>query len=189
MKMTTIRLVLSIVAAGAFLYGSLEDTSTQHKSEGFQLAGQNENLVGKGASNMPWYSKKMVHHALDNLIEMKDKSSKKQVLGYVLTVGVTTVEWESRLQKSITMVLIFVKDSWNEEPCSDVHQVGDEREVKVLRSFTWPPSELITDDGVLPERVQRVLYVRRYRKVRAVALLKGRWFEVYRDYLSWRTVK
>nr|GEV57505.1 retrovirus-related Pol polyprotein from transposon TNT 1-94 [Tanacetum cinerariifolium] len=34
----------------------------------------------------------------------------------------------------------------------DVHQVGDERKVQVLRSFNWPPSELITDDGVLPER-------------------------------------
>nr|GEV64582.1 retrovirus-related Pol polyprotein from transposon TNT 1-94 [Tanacetum cinerariifolium] len=30
--------------------------------------------------------------------------------------------------------------------------VGDEREVEVLRSFNWPPSELITEDGVLPER-------------------------------------
>nr|GEZ45828.1 hypothetical protein [Tanacetum cinerariifolium] len=60
-------------------------------------------------------------------------------------------------------------------PVSDVHQVGDEREVEVLRSFNWPPIELITEDGLLPdrERVQRVLYVRRYRKVRAVALLKG----------------
>ncbi|GKF86395.1 hypothetical protein Tco_0254222, partial [Tanacetum coccineum] len=50
------------------------------------------------------------------------------------------------------MVLIFVEDSWNEEPCSDVHQVGDEIEVEVLSSFNWPPSELITKDGVLPER-------------------------------------
>ncbi|GKA59626.1 retrovirus-related pol polyprotein from transposon TNT 1-94 [Tanacetum coccineum] len=49
-------------------------------------------------------------------------------------------------------VLIFVEDSWNEEPCRDVHQVGDEREVEVLRSFNWPPSELITEDGVLLER-------------------------------------
>ncbi|GJS20058.1 retrovirus-related pol polyprotein from transposon TNT 1-94 [Tanacetum coccineum] len=49
-------------------------------------------------------------------------------------------------------VLIFVEDSWNEEPCRDVHQVGDEREVEVLRNFNWPPSELITEDGVLPER-------------------------------------
>nr|GEZ01849.1 retrovirus-related Pol polyprotein from transposon TNT 1-94 [Tanacetum cinerariifolium] len=58
---------------------------------------------------------------------------------------------------------------------SDVHQVGDEREVEVLRSFNWPPIELTTKDGLLPDRdrVQRVLYVRRYRKVRAVALLKG----------------
>ncbi|GJS05574.1 retrovirus-related pol polyprotein from transposon TNT 1-94 [Tanacetum coccineum] len=71
------------------------------------------------------------------VFEMKDRCSEKQVLSYVLTVGVTTVEWER----------------WeNEEPCSDVHQVGDEREVEVLRSFNWPPSELIMEDGVLPER-------------------------------------
>ncbi|GJZ91422.1 hypothetical protein Tco_0663349 [Tanacetum coccineum] len=159
---------------------------------------------------------------------MKDRCSEKQVLGYVLTVGVTTVEWESRLQKSITMltiefdssceeskglqlgkacsnidklrVLIFVEDSWNEEPCRDVHQVGDEREVEVLRSFNWPPSELITDDGLLPERgysqfndvssgYLHVSYVQRYKKVIAVALLKGRWFEVYKDYLRRRAVK
>ncbi|GKE67081.1 hypothetical protein Tco_1521242 [Tanacetum coccineum] len=72
---------------------------------------------------------------------MKDRCSEKQVLSYVLIVGVTIVE-----------VLIFVEDSWNEEPCSDVHQVGDEREVEVLRSFNWPSSELIMEDGVLPER-------------------------------------
>ncbi|GJV17424.1 ribonuclease H-like domain-containing protein, partial [Tanacetum coccineum] len=39
-----------------------------------------------------------------------------------------------------------------EEPCSDVYQVGDEIEVEVLRSFNWPLSELITEDGFLPER-------------------------------------
>ncbi|GJW15456.1 retrovirus-related pol polyprotein from transposon TNT 1-94 [Tanacetum coccineum] len=49
-------------------------------------------------------------------------------------------------------VLIFVEDSWNEESCNDVHQVGDEIEVEVLRRFNRPPSELITEDGVLPER-------------------------------------
>ncbi|GKC08552.1 retrovirus-related pol polyprotein from transposon TNT 1-94 [Tanacetum coccineum] len=49
-------------------------------------------------------------------------------------------------------VLIFVEDYWNEEPCRDVHQVGGEREVEVLCSFSWPLSELITEDGVLPER-------------------------------------
>ncbi|GKC02601.1 disease resistance protein [Tanacetum coccineum] len=31
-------------------------------------------------------------------------------------------------------------------------QVGDEREVEVLRNFNWPLSELITNDGVLPVR-------------------------------------
>ncbi|GJY34022.1 hypothetical protein Tco_0418491 [Tanacetum coccineum] len=71
---------------------------------------------------------------------MKDRCSEKHVLGYVLTVGVTTVEWESRLQKSITI---------------DVHRVGDEREVKALCSFNWPPRELITEDGVLPESLAR----------------------------------
>ncbi|GJV35715.1 hypothetical protein Tco_1408192 [Tanacetum coccineum] len=65
--------------------------------------------------------------------KMKDTCSEKQVLGYLLTVGVTTVEY-----------------SWTEEPCRDVHQVGDEREVEILRSFNWPASELITEDGVLP---------------------------------------
>ncbi|GJX81175.1 hypothetical protein Tco_0329324 [Tanacetum coccineum] len=48
--------------------------------------------------------------------------------------------------------LFCVEDSCNEEPCSDVHRVGDEIEVEVLRNFNWPLSELITEDGVLPER-------------------------------------
>ncbi|GKA29032.1 hypothetical protein Tco_0715277 [Tanacetum coccineum] len=74
--------------------GALNDTSTQHKSEGFQLAGQEENL----------------------------ECILKEIL-YGLT------------QAPRQWVLIFVEDSWNEEPCSDVHQVGDEIEVEVLRSF------------------------------------------------------
>ncbi|GJU68839.1 hypothetical protein Tco_1255098 [Tanacetum coccineum] len=45
-----------------------------------------------------------------------------------------------------------LSDSWNEEHCRDVHQVGDEREVEVMRSFNWPPGELIMEDGVLLER-------------------------------------
>ncbi|GJU59775.1 retrovirus-related pol polyprotein from transposon TNT 1-94 [Tanacetum coccineum] len=137
--------------------GLVNDTSTQHKSKGFQLARQKENLecrlkeIMYGLIQVP----RLRYLKFDSFMQkdkMKDIYSEKQVLGYVLTVGVTTVEWESRLQKSITMVLIFVEDSWNEEPCRDVHQVGDEREVEVLRSFNWPPSELITEDGVLPER-------------------------------------
>nr|GEW43300.1 retrovirus-related Pol polyprotein from transposon TNT 1-94 [Tanacetum cinerariifolium] len=31
-------------------------------------------------------------------------------------------------------------------------KVGNEREVEVLGSFNWPPSKLITEDGLLPER-------------------------------------
>nr|GEV63572.1 retrovirus-related Pol polyprotein from transposon TNT 1-94 [Tanacetum cinerariifolium] len=57
-----------------------------------------------------------------------------------------------RLYRYTKSLIHLVKNLKNEEPCSDVHQVGDERKVKVLRSFNWPPSELIIDDGVLPER-------------------------------------
>ncbi|GKC97495.1 retrovirus-related pol polyprotein from transposon TNT 1-94, partial [Tanacetum coccineum] len=45
-----------------------------------------------------------------------------------------------------------LSDSWNEEPCRDVHHVGEEREVKVLRIQSGHQSELITEDDVLPER-------------------------------------
>ncbi|GJZ32087.1 hypothetical protein Tco_0577523 [Tanacetum coccineum] len=34
----------------------------------------------------------------------------------------------------------------------DDHQVGDEKEVEVLCNFNWLPRELITKDGVLPEK-------------------------------------
>ncbi|GJU64056.1 hypothetical protein Tco_1245891 [Tanacetum coccineum] len=88
------RLVLSIVAAGAFLCSDMAEF------------------------NKPKWQLPLV-------FEMKDRCSEK----HVLTV-----------------------DSWNEEPCIDVHQVGDEIEVEVMRNFNWPSSELITEDGVLPER-------------------------------------
>ncbi|GKA71176.1 retrovirus-related pol polyprotein from transposon TNT 1-94 [Tanacetum coccineum] len=193
---------------GPYYVGNLNNTSIEHKRRGFSAS---------------WVERKPRVQTEGNSIRIKASTktmvrcSKKQVLGYVLTVGITTVEWESGLQKSITIYtkisihlaknlkvcswaklvriliregsLSFVEDSWNEEPCNDVYQVGDEIEVKVLRSFNWPLSELIMEDGVLPERVQRIPDVWRYRKVRAVALLKGRWFEVYRDYLRRRSMK
>ncbi|GKE46790.1 hypothetical protein Tco_1478048 [Tanacetum coccineum] len=108
--------------------GALNDTSTQHKSEGFQLAGQEKNLeyrlkeIMYGLIQAP----RLRYLKFDSFIK-KDKA----------------LTWQSSTSLS---------DSWNEVPCSDVHQVGDEREVEVLRSFNWPPSELITEDGVLPER-------------------------------------
>ncbi|GKB40071.1 hypothetical protein Tco_0885013 [Tanacetum coccineum] len=61
-------------------------------------------------------------------------------------------KWQLPLVFEITDRCSKKADSWIEEPCSDVHQVGVEREVEVLRSFNWPPTELITEDGVLPER-------------------------------------
>nr|GEV12375.1 retrovirus-related Pol polyprotein from transposon TNT 1-94 [Tanacetum cinerariifolium] len=62
------------------------------------------------------------------------------------------VRRSTRESRAPVRVFIFVEDSWNEEPCSDVHQVGDKREFEVLRSFNWPLSQLITNDAVLPER-------------------------------------
>ncbi|GKC62076.1 hypothetical protein Tco_1089674 [Tanacetum coccineum] len=121
--------------------GALNDTYTQHKIKGFQLAGQKENLECRLKEIMYGLIQtlRLRYLKFDSFMQkdkMKDRCSEKQVLGYVLTVGITTVEWESGLQK----------------PCRDVHQVGDEREVKVLPSFNQPSSELITEDGVLPEK-------------------------------------
>ncbi|GKC06884.1 retrovirus-related pol polyprotein from transposon TNT 1-94 [Tanacetum coccineum] len=58
------------------------------------------------------------------------------------------------------------KNYWNEEPCSDVHQVGDEIEVEALRSFNWRLSELIMEDGFLLEREELERFKLRSGKVR-----------------------
>ncbi|GJZ77982.1 hypothetical protein Tco_0642654 [Tanacetum coccineum] len=100
--------------------GALNDTSTQHKREGFQLAGQEENLeyrlkeIMYGLIQAPRlrdlkfdsFMQRALTWQFPLVFEMKDRCYEKQVLGYVLTVGVTIVEWESRLQKSITMLSV-----------------------------------------------------------------------------------
>ncbi|GJR31910.1 Toll/interleukin-1 receptor domain-containing protein [Tanacetum coccineum] len=98
-------------------------------------------------------------------------------------------------------VLIFVEDSWNEEPCIDVHQIGDEREVEVLACSTWPLDLLtlrLVSAACSVPCIESLLALRLVSaacsvcsavQVRAVALLKRRWFEVYRDYLRRRAVK
>nr|GEX99707.1 hypothetical protein [Tanacetum cinerariifolium] len=65
---------------------------------------------------------------------------------------------KSRMARKGSDMAEFNKPKWwfslvfeMKDRCSE-KQVGDEREVEVLRSFSWPPSELITDDGVLPEK-------------------------------------
>ncbi|GJR29865.1 hypothetical protein Tco_1106097 [Tanacetum coccineum] len=60
----------------------------------------------KSSSDMAEFNKPKWQLPL--VFEMKNRCSEKHVLSYVLTVDVTTVEWESRLQKSIT---IYTKNS------------------------------------------------------------------------------
>ncbi|GJY79998.1 hypothetical protein Tco_0492749 [Tanacetum coccineum] len=93
--------------------------------------------------------------------------SDKSTTGYVFTVGGTLVRWMSRIQECVAMStteaeymtiakagkevlfisrriqcymdVIFEEDSWSKEPCRYAHQSGDNREVKALRNFNWPP--------------------------------------------------
>ncbi|GJV43288.1 hypothetical protein Tco_1427824 [Tanacetum coccineum] len=78
---------------------------------------------------------------------VRTDSSTETMVDDILVVGSDMAEFNKP-----KWVLIFVEDSWKEEPCRNVHQFGDEREVKVMCSFNWPLSELITKDGFLPER-------------------------------------
>ncbi|GKA23400.1 retrovirus-related pol polyprotein from transposon TNT 1-94 [Tanacetum coccineum] len=96
-------------------------------NEGFQLAGQEENLECR---------------------------LKEIMYGQIQAPMLRYLKFDSFIQKdkAPTWQSSTSLDSWNEEPCSDVYLVGEEREVEVLRSFNWPPSELITEDGFLPER-------------------------------------
>ncbi|GJT02787.1 retrovirus-related pol polyprotein from transposon TNT 1-94 [Tanacetum coccineum] len=88
--------------------GALNDTSTQHKSKGFQLAGQKENLECRlkeilyGLIQAP----RLRYLKFDSFMQ-KDKALTWQN-STSLSVGITTVEWESGLQKSITMLTIEV---------------------------------------------------------------------------------
>ncbi|GJZ76389.1 retrovirus-related pol polyprotein from transposon TNT 1-94 [Tanacetum coccineum] len=115
------RLVLSIVAAEdlhleqldvktTFLHGDLDEDIYMTQPEGFQSAGKEENLVCKLKTSL--YGSKQASR-----------------------------QWYLKLDNSVQKdrVLIFVEDSWNKEPCRDVHQVGDEREVEALRNLNFPP--------------------------------------------------
>ncbi|GJY74147.1 hypothetical protein Tco_0478578 [Tanacetum coccineum] len=78
---------------------------------------------------------------------MKDRCSDKQVLGYVLTVGVTTVEiLEQSLAGMFTRLVMKEK----------------------LNSAQLQPASEITNER------RCVSYVRRYRKVRSSSIVKGK---------------
>ncbi|GJZ12748.1 putative reverse transcriptase domain-containing protein [Tanacetum coccineum] len=89
--------------------GALNDTSTQHKSEGFQLAGQEENLECK---------------------------LKKSLYGLKQAPRQWYLKFDSFMQRAGYKRCAMDHYSWNEEPCRYVHHVGDEREVEVLTIFS-----------------------------------------------------
>ncbi|GKA95443.1 retrovirus-related pol polyprotein from transposon TNT 1-94 [Tanacetum coccineum] len=62
------------------------------------------------------------------------------------------VQIEGNIVRTDSSTEATIYKEFSKEPYSDVYQADDEREVKVPRSFNWPMSKLITDDGVLPER-------------------------------------
>ncbi|GJU05861.1 retrovirus-related pol polyprotein from transposon TNT 1-94 [Tanacetum coccineum] len=70
--------------------GALNDTSTQHKRQGFSASWPERKPRVQIEGN---------YVRTDSSIEatMKDRCSEKQVLGYVLTVGITTVEYTKSL--------------------------------------------------------------------------------------------
>ncbi|GJV53088.1 hypothetical protein Tco_1448829 [Tanacetum coccineum] len=150
------------------LGGSL-DTSERSKNSGsFKDSGRsNEEYFKDGASSKEGGSK--TPHVRRSTRESRASVSKESVqwknaiikeivsLEKNQTCSLVRISAGKKLGKACSnidkcRVFIFVGDSWNEEPCRDVHQVGDEREVEVLRNFNWPPSESITEDGLLPER-------------------------------------
>ncbi|GJZ57608.1 retrovirus-related pol polyprotein from transposon TNT 1-94 [Tanacetum coccineum] len=96
--------------------------------------------AGKKASQILWMFK----------VKEEQNSSEKEP-SYVGAMNDTYAQHTSE-GFQLAGVLIFFEDSCNEEPCNDVHRMGDEREVEVLCNFNWPLSELIMEDGVLPER-------------------------------------
>ncbi|GJY10536.1 hypothetical protein Tco_0378721 [Tanacetum coccineum] len=135
--------------------GALNNTSTEHKRRGFSAnwAERKPRVQTKG---------NFVRIKASTETMMKDRCSEKHMLGYVFTVGVTTVEWESRLQKSITVLTIeayFMAILGTKSFAEMFTRLVMKEKLKLCASST---------------DLRRVPYVRRYRKVRAVALFKGR---------------
>ncbi|GJZ05234.1 retrovirus-related pol polyprotein from transposon TNT 1-94 [Tanacetum coccineum] len=100
--------------------GALNDTSTQHKSKGFQLAGQEENLECRlklktcWIPGSTWQSSTSPKWQLPIVFRDKDRCSEKQ--------------------------------SWSP---AIFHQVGDEREVEALSSLNLPPRLLMNGGWAL----------------------------------------
>nr|GEY11180.1 hypothetical protein [Tanacetum cinerariifolium] len=88
----------------------------------------------------------------DSFVKVKDVCGVAMKCTFIDS-GLDKVRYNFRIMKSHQVIrsrdIIFVDLIYG---ARDIHQVGDEREVEVMRSFNWPPSELIAEDGVLPVR-------------------------------------
>ncbi|GKA64623.1 putative RNA-directed DNA polymerase [Tanacetum coccineum] len=94
-KMTIIRLVLSIVAAKdlhleqldvktSFLHGDLDEDIYMTQEEGFQSAGKEENLIGQGTRDIKKFKRQ-----LSQEFEMKDLGPAKRILGMSIIIDRT----------------------------------------------------------------------------------------------------
>ncbi|GKE68957.1 hypothetical protein Tco_1527029, partial [Tanacetum coccineum] len=80
-----------------------QDVSKRYKAQLVVKGAQKRGFLANWAGRKPRVQIEEKSVRIKASTETMDRCSEKQVLGYVFTVGVTTVEWESRLQKSITM--------------------------------------------------------------------------------------
>ncbi|GJU53754.1 hypothetical protein Tco_1227468 [Tanacetum coccineum] len=136
--------------------------------------------------------------------------SDKITTGYVFTVGGTVVSWMSKIQKCVTMSTIEAEYMAIAVVGKELNPVfhGRTKHIKIRYQYIrelvseWTlslkkilgaknPTDMLTK--VVTTKKLKLCAVstglRDNWKVRAVALLKGIWFEVYRDYLRQRPVK
>ncbi|GKA95743.1 retrovirus-related pol polyprotein from transposon TNT 1-94, partial [Tanacetum coccineum] len=185
-KMTTIRLVLSIVAAEnlhleqldvktAFLHGDLDEDIYMTQPEGFQSAGKEENLVCKlkkslyGLKQAPrqWYLK------FDSF--MQRAGYKRCVMDhccYLKKVGSSSI-----------ILLLYVDDML--VAGSDMAEIKKlKRQLILEQSLAGMFTRLVMKEKLNSAQLQPaseitnerrcVSYVRRYRKVRSSSIVKGK---------------
>ncbi|GJZ38066.1 hypothetical protein Tco_0584257 [Tanacetum coccineum] len=122
---------------------SFEDSRRSNKEDSKDRASSKEG----GSETPPSYSEAL---SSKESVQWK-KAINEEIVSLEKNQTCSLVRLRAGKKASQILWMFKVKDEHNDRK-SDVHHVGDEREVEVLRSFNWPSSELITEDGVLPER-------------------------------------